>query len=73
MLSTDVFYPQVARKLALMGADIVLSPVGFVGERNSWLQLSGVWQKAQLNHFFAIESAFNLNWARSLPSSRSGR
>jgi len=59
MLATDVFYPQVARKLALMGARLVVSPVGFVGDRNAYLQLSGVWQKAQLNHFFAVESAFN--------------
>ncbi len=42
-----------------MGAHIVLSPVGFVGNKNIWLQVSGVWQKAQLNHFFAVESGFN--------------
>ena len=59
MLATDVFYPQVARRLALMGTDIVVSPVGFVGDRNACLQVSGVWQKAQLNHLFVVESAFN--------------
>jgi predicted amidohydrolase len=59
ILGTDVFYPRVARRTALLGADIVLSPVGFVGEKNTWLQASGAWQQAQLNHFFAVESAFN--------------
>jgi len=59
VLSTDVFYPQVSRKLALMGVDIVLSPVGFIGERNMALQISGMWQETQQNLFFAVESGYN--------------
>ncbi|MDD3839464.1 MAG: hypothetical protein PHP06_02720 [Clostridia bacterium] len=59
ILATDVFYPQVARRAALLGADVVISPVGFVGEINPWVQVSGVWQTTQLNHYFALESAFN--------------
>jgi predicted amidohydrolase len=59
ILSTDVFYPQVSRKLALMGVDIVISPVGFIGEKNMALQISGMWQETQQNLFFALESGFN--------------
>jgi predicted amidohydrolase len=59
IISTDVFYPQVSRKIALRGADIVLSPVGFRGENNRALQVSGMWQEVQQNQFFAVESGFN--------------
>ncbi len=59
IISTDVFYPQVSRIAALKGADIVLSPVGFIGEKNRALQISGMWQEVQQNQFFAIESGFN--------------
>ena len=59
IISTDVFYPQVSRMAALKGADIVLSPVGFIGEKNRVLQISGMWQEVQQNQFFAVESGFN--------------
>jgi len=59
IISTDVFYPQVSRMAALKGADIVLSPVGFTGEKNRSLQISGMWQEVQQNQFFAVESGFN--------------
>ena len=59
IISTDVFYPQVSRMAALRGADIVLSPVGFTGEKNWSLQISGLWQEVQQNQFFAVESGFN--------------
>jgi predicted amidohydrolase len=59
IISTDVFYPQVSRMAALKGADIVLSPVGFTGEKNRVLQVSGIWQEVQQNQFFAVESGFN--------------
>jgi len=59
IISTDVFYPQVSRMAALKGADIVLSPVGFTGENNRALQISGMWQEVQQNQFFAVESGFN--------------
>ncbi|MBA7513227.1 hypothetical protein ES705_05238 [subsurface metagenome] len=59
IISTDVFYPQVSRMAALKGADIVLSPVGFIGEKNRALQVSGLWQEVQQNQFFAVESGFN--------------
>lgn len=59
VMSTDVFYPQVSRMLALIGAGLVLSPVGFIGERNQALQISGMWQNVQQNSFFAVESGFN--------------
>ena len=59
IISTDVFYPQVSRMAALRGADIVLSPVGFTGEKNRALQVSGLWQEVQQNQFFAVESGFN--------------
>ena len=59
IISTDVFYPQVSRMAALRGADIILSPVGFTGEKNRALPVSGLWQEAQQNQFFAVESGFN--------------
>jgi predicted amidohydrolase len=59
IISTDVFYPQVSRRIALRGADIILSPVGFRGENNPALQVSGMWQEVQQNQFFAVESGFN--------------
>lgn len=59
IISTDVFYPQVSRMIALRGADIVLSPVGFIGENNRALQVSGMWQEVQQNQFFTVESGFN--------------
>jgi predicted amidohydrolase len=59
IISTDVFYPQISRMVALRGADIVLSPVGFRGEKNLALQVSGMWQEVQQNQFFAVESGFN--------------
>jgi len=59
IISTDVFYPQVSRMIALKGVDIVLSPVGFIGENNRALQVSGMWQEVQQNQFFAVESGFN--------------
>jgi len=59
IISTDVFYPQVSRMAALRGADIVLSPVGFTGEKSRALQISGMWQEVQQNQFFAVESGFN--------------
>jgi len=59
IISTDVFYPQVSRMAALRGANIVLSPVGFTGEKNRALQVSGLWQEVQQNQFFAVESGFN--------------
>lgn len=59
VLSTDVFYPQVSRLLAMKGADIILSPVALAGSKNEALQLSGMWQEAQQNLFFALESGYN--------------
>ena len=59
IISTDVFYPQVSRMAALKGVDIVLSPVGFTGEKNRALQISGMWQEVQQNQFFAVESGYN--------------
>ena len=59
IISTDVFYPQVSRMAALKGAEIVLSPVGFIGENNRALQVSGMWQEVQQNQFFAVESGYN--------------
>lgn len=59
IVSTDVFYPQVSRELALKGADVVLCPAAFIGERNDAVQLSGMWQQTQQNLFFAVESGYN--------------
>ncbi len=59
IVSTDVFYPQVSRYFGVKGANLILSPVGFIGKRNPYLQTSGMWQEVQQNQFFAVESGFN--------------
>lgn len=59
VLATDVFYPMVSRWLALKGADLVLSPVGFRGIKNEARQVAGIWREVQQNLFFAVESGFN--------------
>ncbi len=58
IVSTDVFYPQVSRTLALEGADAVLCPAAYLGEQNDALQIAGMWQETQQNNFFAIESGY---------------
>ncbi|KHO61843.1 Predicted amidohydrolase [Thermoanaerobacter uzonensis DSM 18761] len=59
ILSTDVFYPQVARYAALKGVNLVISPVAIRGdERNYARQIAGLWQNVQQNLFFAVESGF---------------
>lgn len=65
LLSTDVFYPQVSRYIALAGVDLVLSPNAIKVEKilpsmhqRFAHQFAGVWQNVQQNLFFAIESGF---------------
>lgn len=58
IISTDTFYPQVSRYMAMSRVDIVLSPVAIIGEMNTYKQLSGLWQNVQQNLFFAAESGF---------------
>lgn len=58
LLSTDIFYPQVARHLAMRGADLVLSPLALAGGGGFAAQCAGVWQNVQQNVFFAVESGF---------------
>lgn len=58
VLSTDTFYPQVARYLALNGAELILSPAAIKAQKNSVFQLSGLWQSVQQNLFFAMDSGF---------------
>lgn len=63
VLSTDVFYPQVARALALKGANLLLCPVGLVEPENPCRQLAGVWNLVQQNQVFAVESGFKVEVA----------
>jgi len=58
IISTDIFYPQVSRALAMSGVELVLSPVAIKGTVNMSRQLSGLWQNVQANLFFGIESGF---------------
>lgn len=58
LLSTDIFYPQVARQLALKGADLILAPLALLNGGAEVLELAGMWQVAQQNGFFAIECGF---------------
>lgn len=59
ILSTDVFYPQVARFAAMQGVELVLSPIAMIKPTSFLRQLSGLWQNVQQNIFFAIESAYH--------------
>jgi predicted amidohydrolase len=58
IVSTDVFYPQVSRALAMSGVELVLVPSSIKGSENTARQLSGLWQNVQANLFFGIESGF---------------
>lgn len=58
MISTDVFYPQISRALAMSGVDLVLAPIAVKGGANAARQLAGLWQNVQANLFFGIESGF---------------
>lgn len=61
MVSTDMFYPQVSRHIAMTGVDLVLVPAAIKGGTNISLQLSGLWQNVQQNLFFAVECGFKGN------------
>jgi len=58
IISTDVFYSQVSRAFAMSGAELILSPVAFIGKENKSRQLSGLWQNVQVNPFFGVESGY---------------
>lgn len=58
MLSTDVFYPQVSRTLAMSGVELVLAPSAVIGSENAARQLFGLWQNVQANLFIGVESGF---------------
>ncbi len=61
MVSTDLFYPQVSRHIALDDVDLVLAPAAIRGGKNVRLQLSGLWQNVQQNLFFGVESGLKGN------------
>ncbi len=58
IISTDVFYPQVPRALAMSGVELILAPTAVKGSGNISRQLAGLWQNVQANLFFGIESSF---------------
>ncbi len=58
LISTDAFYPQVSRALAMTGAELVLAPMAVMGGASSSRQLAGLWQNVQANLFFGVESGF---------------
>ena len=58
IVSTDMFYPQVSRHMAMAGVDLVLAPAAIKGGRNINMQLSGLWQNVQQNLFFGVECGF---------------
>lgn len=61
MLSTDMFYPQVSRHIAMAGVDLVMAPAAIKGGENIHMQISGLWQNVQQNLFFAVECGFKGN------------
>ena len=58
LISTDIFYPQVSRALALSGVELVLAPAAVRGGDGGLGQLAGLWQNVQSNLFFGVESGF---------------
>lgn len=58
LVSTDIFYPQVSRALALSGVELVLAPAAVRGGREGIGQFAGLWQNVQSNLFFGVESGF---------------
>ncbi|MCX7884929.1 MAG: hypothetical protein N2448_07885 [Caloramator sp.] len=57
IISTDIFYPQVSRYIAMSGADLVLSPVAVRKQKQSF-NISPLWENVQQNLFFGVESGF---------------
>lgn len=65
VLSTDAFYPQVSRYVAIKGVDLVLTPIAIRKEIFRMArQISGMWMNTQINLFFAVESGFKGKWNR---------
>ncbi|MGE5587236.1 MAG: nitrilase-related carbon-nitrogen hydrolase, partial [Clostridia bacterium] len=52
----DAWYPEVARILALRGAQIVLAPVAVPAPYSEWHQVRGMWQNVQQNQVFGVEA-----------------
>ncbi len=52
----DAWYPEVARILALQGAQIVLAPVAVPRPYSEWHQVRGMWQSVQQNQVFGVEA-----------------
>ncbi|SKA77492.1 Carbon-nitrogen hydrolase [Caloramator quimbayensis] len=57
LISTDLFYPQVSRYIAMSGADLVLSPAA-IREQKYCFNISPLWENVQQNLFFGVESGF---------------
>ncbi len=52
----DAWYPEVARILALKGAQIIIAPMAVPKPYSKWHQVRGMWQNIQQNQVFGIES-----------------
>lgn len=55
-IGRDVWIPEVARILSLMGADIIVCPVAVEAPYSPWHQVRGIWQEVQQNQVFGIEA-----------------
>jgi len=53
---TDARSPEAARLAALLGADLLLCPVGWPAPYSYWWQMSGLWQLTQANQTFSVEA-----------------
>lgn len=56
ILGDDSSLPEVARILALQGAELLCAPAAYLRPYNPWQQAAGLWQAAQANQVAAIEA-----------------
>jgi len=55
ILSTDVFYPQVAEEARALGVQLMINPATYTRTGTAW-ELAGMWRMAQQVNAFAAES-----------------
>ena len=73
LVGTDAWYPEVSRILALQGAQVLLSLQAVCRPYTPWRQVAGIWQEAQQNQTFAVESCLSGRLAGSAGLEFEGR
>ncbi|MCL6450753.1 MAG: hypothetical protein K6T75_05590 [Acetobacteraceae bacterium] len=67
LVQADVWFPEVARALCLLGADLLLALCAVPAPYSPWLQVAGSWQEAQQNQVFLTEACLVGEAAQGMP------